>query len=175
MMCSGEFLNKDPNEALEYLEKVAEIAQSWDTSDPNGSRKAGAQVPLGGGKYTLSANDELQAKVAQLTRKLESLELQKVNEVVITPKKEEVCTICDTHEHSTNECPTIPAFREILNEQVSVNAVMPPQQQKRPFNSPFSDTYNPGWRNHPNFGWRNENTTNQGPPPRIPSSGANLI
>jgi len=22
-------------------------------------------------------------------------------------------------------------------------------------NDPFSNTYNPGWRNHPNFGWRN--------------------
>ncbi|XP_048230973.1 uncharacterized protein LOC125370199 [Ricinus communis] len=28
-------------------------------------------------------------------------------------------------------------------------------------NDPYSNTYNPGWRNHPNFGWRNSN--NQGP------------
>ncbi|MED6126120.1 hypothetical protein PIB30_075292, partial [Stylosanthes scabra] len=26
-------------------------------------------------------------------------------------------------------------------------------QQRPPYNDPHSKTYNPGWRNHPNFGW----------------------
>jgi hypothetical protein len=26
----------------------------------------------------------------------------------------------------------------------------------RPQNNPFSNTYNPRWRNHPNFSWRND-------------------
>jgi hypothetical protein len=30
----------------------------------------------------------------------------------------------------------------------------------RPQNNPYSNTYNPGWRNHPNFSWRN-NQDNQ--------------
>jgi len=25
------------------------------------------------------------------------------------------------------------------------------------YNKPFSNTYNPGWRNHPNFSWRDSN------------------
>ncbi|MED6178756.1 hypothetical protein PIB30_110652, partial [Stylosanthes scabra] len=25
--------------------------------------------------------------------------------------------------------------------------------QRQPFHNPNSNTYNPGWRNHPNFGW----------------------
>ncbi|GJR14643.1 hypothetical protein Tco_0797295 [Tanacetum coccineum] len=29
----------------------------------------------------------------------------------------------------------------------------------RPRNDPFSESYNPGWRNHPNFWWRNEDDT----------------
>jgi hypothetical protein len=29
MMCNGEFLNKDPNEAWEYFDHLAENAQSW--------------------------------------------------------------------------------------------------------------------------------------------------
>ena len=57
--------------------------------------------------------------------------------------------------HVTKECPTLPAFREMLHDQANfVN------QFKKP--STFSETYNPGWRNHPNFSWRN-NTNNNVP------------
>ena len=28
---------------------------------------------------------------------------------------------------------------------------------KRPYTSSFLDSYNQGWRNHPNFSWRNDN------------------
>ena len=34
--------------------------------------------------------------------------------------------------------------------------------------NPYSQTYNPGWRNHPNFSWRNNNNAQslQAPPPQ---------
>ena len=38
----------------------------------------------------------------------------------------------------------------------------------RPQNNPYSNTYNPGWRNHPNFSWNNNNNVQKGnpnPPP----------
>ncbi|GKB54477.1 DNA-directed DNA polymerase [Tanacetum coccineum] len=49
----------------------------------------------------------------------------------------------------------------------------------RPRNDPFSESYNPGWRNHPNFWWRNEDDTrpnngqqyNSGYKPRYDSGG----
>ena len=34
----------------------------------------------------------------------------------------------------------------------------------RPQNNPYSNTYNPSWRNHPNFSYRNNNPT----PPSVP-------
>ncbi|CAL9029774.1 unnamed protein product [Prunus brigantina] len=34
-----------------------------------------------------------------------------------------------------------------------------------PINDPYSQSYNPGWRNHPNFSWRN--TQNQANPPSL--------
>uniref|UniRef100_UPI0035D0130D hypothetical protein n=1 Tax=Bartonella sp. AC134YNZD TaxID=3243446 RepID=UPI0035D0130D len=36
-------------------------------------------------------------------------------------------------------------------------------QNRRPYNDPNSNTYNPGWRSHPNFGWGGNN--NQQPVP----------
>ncbi|XP_042987493.1 uncharacterized protein LOC122315550 [Carya illinoinensis] len=34
----------------------------------------------------------------------------------------------------------------------------------KPFPAPYSNTYNTGWRNHPNFSWRNDHPTNSAHP-----------
>ena len=67
-----------------------------------------------------------------------------------------VCQICETNEHSTNDCPTLPSFKECLHEQVhALNSF------QRPNHNPYSQTYNPGWRNHPNFSWKSSNNIAQ--------------
>ena len=43
-------------------------------------------TPTRGGIHQLRDNDDLQAKIANLTRKLEAIELKKVNEVTVAPK-----------------------------------------------------------------------------------------
>ena len=55
-------------------------------------------------------------------------------------------------EHITNECPTNPAFKEVLHDQANVMNMV-----KKSYPSPYLETYNSGWRNHPNFSWRNDN------------------
>ncbi|XP_026410340.1 uncharacterized protein LOC113305533 [Papaver somniferum] len=47
--------------------------------------------------------------------------------------------------------------KEVLHDQA--NSM---DTYKRPFGSPQSETYNPNWRNHPNFSWRNGPTMNGG-------------
>ncbi|CAA0806697.1 Unknown protein, partial [Striga hermonthica] len=39
--------------------------------------------------------------------------------------------------------------------------------QNRPVNDPYSNTYNPGWRNHPHFSWSNNSNTLQPPRPNF--------
>ena len=65
-------------------------------------------TPIGGGIHHLRENDDLQAKIANLTRKLEAIELKKVNEVTVVPKApampmgygvEESCILCDDPTH----------------------------------------------------------------------------
>ncbi|CAL8993247.1 unnamed protein product, partial [Prunus brigantina] len=53
------------------------------------------------------------------------------------------------------------SFAEHMLEQA--NAL----QARNPNNDPYSNTYNPGWRNHPNFKWSNNSNVqqSQGPPP----------
>ncbi|XP_075655080.1 uncharacterized protein LOC142625280 [Castanea sativa] len=151
MMCNGEFLNKDPDEAFDYFDLLAKNAQSWDTTDtPDRSRAS--MNPFGGGKYQLRKDDDLNARVASLTNKLEAMELRKVNGINTVPKIDEVCRVCETVEHITNECPTIPTFKEVLHDQANAMNIV-----KKSYPSSYSETYNSGWRNHPNFSWRNDN------------------
>ena len=42
-------------------------------------------------------------------------------------------------------------------DQVSINAM---NQPHKPFNFAYSNTYNPGWRNHLNFSWKNTKNSN---------------
>ena len=78
---------------------------------------------IGGGIHHLRENDDLQAKIANLTRKLEAIELKKVNEVTsvpqvpsvpIGPRGEEQCIICDDPTHSTINCPNLPQVKRAI-------------------------------------------------------------
>ena len=150
MMCNGEFLNKDPYEAFDYFDLLAKNAQSWDSIDTSDKSRASTN-PFGGGSTNLGKMMTL-VLGASLTRKLEAMELRKVNGINTMPKIDEVCRICETMEHPTNECPTIPAFKEVLHDQVNAMNMV-----KKSYPSPYSETYNSGWRNHLNFSWRNDN------------------
>ncbi|XP_035546620.1 uncharacterized protein LOC108997816 [Juglans regia] len=151
-MCNGEFFNKEPEEAFEYFDYLSENAQSWDTADSINRHETSRHVG-GGGKYTLRDEDDLQARLSLISKKLETIELKKVNEVQVVPRVAEKCGICEDQGHSTNECPTIPAFKEVLLDQThNVNMV------SKPFSGPYSNTSNARWRNHPNFSWRGEHS-----------------
>ena len=95
MMCNREFLSKDHDEAFDYFDLLAKNAQSWYTTNTSNRSRASTN-PSGGGKYHLREDDDLSARVASITRKLEAMELRKVNGVNIVPKIDEVCRICET-------------------------------------------------------------------------------
>ncbi|KAL3597140.1 hypothetical protein D5086_008777 [Populus alba] len=126
LMCNGTFENKDPNEAMEYLDLLAENAQNWDTT----------------------------------ARKVEALELKKSGQLKSIQDIE--CQICETNEHSANDCPTLPSFKECLYEQAhALNSF------QRLNHNPYSQTYNPGWRNHPNFSWKSDSNNAQTSQPQF--------
>ncbi|XP_073273286.1 uncharacterized protein [Primulina huaijiensis] len=151
-MCNGTFEDKNPNEAMEYLDSLAENAQNWDnisTVEPPTTKINNSTN--GGGIYNLKDDIDIQAaKLASLGRKIESLEMKKSGQ--LKNIQEIVCHICDIHDHATKDCPTLPSFKECLHEQANyVN------NYKKPILDPFSTSYNPGWKNHPTFSWRNDN------------------
>ncbi|RVW72449.1 Retrovirus-related Pol polyprotein from transposon opus [Vitis vinifera] len=82
-MCGGDFMSKNPDEAMDFLSYVAEVSRGWD--EPN-SREKGkfpsqqTQNPKAG-MYMLSEDVDMKAKVATIARRLEELELKKMHEV----------------------------------------------------------------------------------------------
>ncbi|KAI9186935.1 hypothetical protein LWI28_022453 [Acer negundo] len=77
MMCNGECSDKDPKEALEFLDLMAKNAQNWDTT---GNHEAPSKAQLStssGGMYNLKEEDDLQARFASLARKVKALEQKK--------------------------------------------------------------------------------------------------
>eukprot|EP00258_Populus_trichocarpa_P034346 XP_024450365.1 uncharacterized protein LOC112326507 [Populus trichocarpa] len=154
LMCNETFEDKDPNEAMEYLDLLAENAQNWDTTGTYEAPSKTQPHTSSGGMYNLRENHDLQAKFASLAKKVEALELKKSGQ--LKSVQDIVCQICETNEHSTNDCPTLPSFKECLHEQAHAL-----NNFQRPNHNPYSQTYNPGWRNHPNFSWKSENNNAQ--------------
>ena len=76
MMCIGEFRDKSPEDALDYLEHIAENAQHWDTiSTYKSPVKSQASSK---GIFNLKKDYDLAAKYASLARKNEALEIKKI-------------------------------------------------------------------------------------------------
>ena len=167
MMCVGEFYKKSAREAVQFFNTIAKNAQTWETNTSLDTTKVHS-TPTGGGIHHLRENDDLQAKIANLTRKLETIELKKLNEVTVVPKVpsvpmgfgvEESCIIYDDPTQSTINYPNLPQVKGAIQIE-QANAL---NYQRKPFNSPYSETYNPGWGKHPNFSWKNEGGQNHFP------------
>ena len=104
------------------------------------------------GMYTLNEDDDMKAKLAAVTRRLEELELKKMHEVQVvaeTPVQVKLCPICQSYEHFVEECPTIPTVREMFGDQANDVGQFRPNN-----NAPYGNTYNSSWRNHSNFSWK---------------------
>ena len=172
LMCAGEFYEKSAREAIQFFDTIAENTRTWESNTSLDTAKVHS-TPIGGGIHHLRENDDLQVKIANLTRKLEAIELKKVNEVTSVPRVpsvpmgsrvEEPCIICNDPTHSTINYPNLPQFKGAIQIE-QANAL---NYQNKPFNSLYFETYYPGWGKHPNFSWRKEGgphnlPNNQGP------------
>ena len=139
---------KEPNEAWQFLEDLAEKSLQWKTT-----REPEKSTPSRGGIHQIQTSLAAEAKIATLTRRLEALELQRpasVNQVSAS-----MCNGCNAPDHVLEECPLL--MNPIDNGCAQVNSTY-----QRSLNNPYAPTYNPGWRNHPNFSW-SQNSNIDGP------------
>ncbi|KAL6319766.1 hypothetical protein AAG906_036824 [Vitis piasezkii] len=149
-----EVFNACPHHGLDTWMLVSYFYEgiSWDEPHGKDSSKAKPQNNSKGGMYTLNEDVDMQAKMAILSRRLEELEARGAHEMKVVndvPMQIVQCSICKSGEHLVSECSTIPAIIEMFIKQANDVGFV-----KHSNSSPFSNTFNPGWKNHPNLSWK---------------------
>jgi len=135
---NGSLTTRSTEGAWELFERMANTSAMWH-SDRVGTKKAV-------GVYEVDTYSTLSAKIDSLFHKIEGI-TQTVNSAQV---RKSICEECGA-EYGTAECPIITQRIEHVDFS---------QWSQRQQNNPHSETYNPGWRNHPNFSWGgNQNHT----------------
>ena len=70
-MCGGDFLSKNPDEAMDFLNYVAETSKAWDEPNPREANRMKPTTNQRGGMYSLTKDMEMKAKLSTLTIRLE--------------------------------------------------------------------------------------------------------
>ena len=152
-MCGGDFLSKHPDEAMDFLNYVAETSKGWDEPKPREIKRLRPPVNQRGGMYALTDEMEMKARIATLTRNVEELEgkqLHEVHAVTDNTAQSNPCTNFQSPVHPTEPSPMTPAVKDLMSECANTVGKFKPQQS----NAPYGNTYNSNWRNHPNLAWR---------------------
>ncbi|CAN6483056.1 unnamed protein product [Victoria cruziana] len=139
--CGGSLMLKSEDDAWMLYDTLAE--NSLHNTGPTLLRHQ--QTNTGATKKGVSeigSGSQMDQKLDTLSRKLDQLLSSRT-----TRYEHPVCTLCDSLGHVVEECP-------MSSSDFSSGQVNAAQGFSRPYD-PYSATYNPGWRNHPNFGWRN--------------------
>ena len=151
-MCGGDFLSKNPDEAMDFLNYVAETFKACDKPNPREADRMKPTVYQRGGMYSLTEDMEMKAKLSTLTRRLEELEgrrshkVRAVEEALIPIQP---CFNCQSTDHQSEHYPMVPSVRDMMTEHANVVG-----QYKQQPNALYGNTYNPNWRNHPNLSWK---------------------
>ena len=100
----------------------------------------------------MGVTSSLDRQLANLIQVVQTLAFSVVN------MHSKPCGICSIQGHPTDMCPTL---QEDGLEQVNALGYKGPsayqgQGPSQPKYDPYSSTYNPGWRNHPNLSYGNQ-------------------
>ena len=128
----GTLGKKTPKQAYELLEEMASNSYQWPIERLPVRRTSGV--------HNIDAITALAAQMQVLNKKIDGLQMQKPAIVAF------MCDFCG-EDHPNHECQSgnMFAIDSMLDQANYVS------NSRRPNNNPYSETYNPRWRNHPNF------------------------
>ena len=73
-MCGGDFLSKNPDEAMDFLNYMAETSNGWDELNQREVERMKPTVNPRGGIFSRTEDVEIKAKLSTLNRRMEELE-----------------------------------------------------------------------------------------------------
>ncbi|KAJ4718833.1 DNA-directed DNA polymerase [Melia azedarach] len=141
-VAGGALIGKSIDEAYELLEEMAANAFQWPSERLTPKKASGV--------HEVDNISALTAQLATLNKQLGVMTAQSIHIPQV------VCELCSGN-HPSTDCQVGNPFAPSSSEQVSY--VGNYNQQN---NNPYSNTYNQGWRNHPNFSWRKQLEEPQG-------------
>lgn len=141
----GALMGKTEAEAYNLLEEMASNSYQWPSE---------RSIPKKAGIHEIDVISALTTQISTLSKQLGTLNVNAIQSTNLS------CEFCAGNHHS-NECAAASQFAPAPEQ---VNQVADFNRQR---NNPYSNTYNQGWRNHPNFAWSN-NQNVQRPPPGFP-------
>ena len=121
-MCGGDFLSKNPDEARDFLNYVAETSKAWDEPNPMEVDRMKPRTNQSGGMYSLKEDMEMKAKLSTLTRRLEELEWRRSHEVwgvEEAPVPILPCINCQSTDYQSEHCPMVPSVRDMMTEHTN--------------------------------------------------------
>ena len=166
-MCGGDFLSKHPDEAMDFLNYVAETSKGWDEPNPRDVEKMRPSAHQRGGIFALSEDMEMKARISTIARKVEELELKRLHEVQAVTEntiQANPCINCQPTVHRGEHYPNAPSVKDLMSEHSNVVGQYKPQP-----NAPYGNTYNSNWKNHPNLSWK------PNPPAYVPPGAKQLF
>ena len=144
----GAIMGKNEVEAYQILENIALNDCQWPVERVAPKKPAGV--------FDLDMFTNLSAQVSTLSKQLQAS--QQLGVQLSVHKVEESPLACEQCHgpHPTSQCLMMNTMGDLTVEQAQYMAKFPQNQN---FN-PYGQSYNPGWKNHPNFSWKNQNAGN---------------
>ena len=121
-MCGGDFLSKNPDEAMDFLSYVAETSKAWDEPNPRETDRMRPTANQRGGMYSLPEDMEMKAKLSTLTRRLEELEGRRSHEVRAVeeaPVPIQPYFNFQSTDHQREHCPMVPSVRDMMTKHAN--------------------------------------------------------
>ncbi|KAL5573542.1 hypothetical protein UlMin_023139 [Ulmus minor] len=143
----GALLNKSYAEAYELIESIAANSYQWPTSRINSTKKVA-------GVHELGDVSALTAQIASLTNMLKAVSTSNiVSPASVSSPVSAISPVVIEPRHVYDDCPNNPVSVNYVGNYNSGNYNSGSYNRG---NNPYSNTYNPGWRQHPNFSWSNQ-------------------
>ena len=122
-LCGGDFLSKNPDEAMDFLNYVAKTSKGWDEPIPREVNRMKPTANQRGGIYSLTEDVELKAKLSTLARRMEELEMRNqhdVRAVTEASMPDQPCFNCQSTGHQGENYPISPSIRDLMVENANV-------------------------------------------------------
>ena len=141
-MCRGDFLNKHPDEVMDFLNYVSETSKAWDEPSTREAERLKPSSHQKGVMYGLPEDTEMKAKLYILTRRLDELEMKNQH-------KKQAASELSVYQPSYFNCQSNSHPEEHCLEHAHIL-----NQNNSPINALYSNSYNTDWKIYSNLPWK---------------------